>query len=45
MKKFIYMLVLATVVSVSITACSDEEIKPRTELDGAGGTPSDPIRR
>ena len=45
MKKFICMLAFASVLAVSFTACSDEEIKPKTELDGAGGTGSDPIRR
>ncbi len=42
MKKLFYSLVLATFVSVALSACSDEEIKPSTELDnGAGGVQGD----
>jgi len=33
MKKLFYTLVLATFVSVALSACSDEEIKPSTEFD------------
>ncbi|MCU0396838.1 MAG: hypothetical protein MUC73_01925 [Cyclobacteriaceae bacterium] len=45
MKKIIYILLLAFVVSVSFTACTEEEIKPKSELEGLGGNGSDPIRR
>ncbi|WKZ58458.1 MAG: hypothetical protein QY309_11325 [Cyclobacteriaceae bacterium] len=42
MKKLLYSLALALFVSVGLSACSDEEIKPTTELDnGAAGVQGD----
>jgi hypothetical protein len=41
MKKIIYILLLAFAAGVTITSCTEEEIKPSTELNG-GGTASDP---
>lgn len=34
MKKFFYILILSFVSAMSITACTEQEIKPR---DGGGG--------
>lgn len=44
MKKFMYILVLAFVTSVSFTGCSEEEVTPKSELENGGGTGSDPIK-
>jgi hypothetical protein len=41
MKKIIYTLLFAFVSSMTFTACTEEEVKPSTELNG-GGTGSDP---
>lgn len=38
MKKFFYILLLASVVTVSFTSCTEEEVKPRTGENG-GGSP------
>jgi hypothetical protein len=37
MKKVIYTLLLVAVCTLSFTACSEEEIKPSTELENGGG--------
>jgi len=37
MKKLFYFFLLALASSLTITACSDEEIKPSSELDNGGG--------
>lgn len=42
MKKIVYLLLIAFVAALSITACTEEEVVPNTELNG-GGNPSDPI--
>ena len=42
MKKIIYILLFAFVAAISVTACTEEEVVPSTELNG-GGNPSDPI--
>jgi hypothetical protein len=41
MKKFIYIALFAVVTAMSVTACTEEEIKPSTEMNG-GGTDMDP---
>ena len=41
MKKLIYILLFAFVSAMSVTACTEEEISPNTELNG-GGQPSEP---
>jgi len=41
MKKLIYVLLLA-IVTVTVSSCTEEEVKPSTEL-GAGGV-SEPIK-
>jgi hypothetical protein len=40
MKKIIYLLLFAFTASMSITACTEEEVKPQNEL--SSGKPSDP---
>jgi len=42
MKRIIYIILFAFVTALSISACTEEEIKPTNELNG-GGNPSDPI--
>ncbi len=42
MKKLIYIVLLAFVATMSVTACTEEEVKPTTELNGGGGTDKDP---
>jgi hypothetical protein len=37
MKKIIYILLFSFVASLSITACTEEEVTPSTELNGGGG--------
>ncbi|MDH4057627.1 MAG: hypothetical protein OEU76_02630 [Cyclobacteriaceae bacterium] len=44
MKKFMYILAIAFAASISFTACSEEEVTPKSELENGGGTGSDPIR-
>lgn len=36
MKKFIYIALFAIVSAASFSACSDEEIKPQSEMEGSG---------
>jgi hypothetical protein len=42
MKKIIYILLLAFSASVSLSACTEEEVTPSTELKNGGGGVSDP---
>lgn len=37
MKKFIYILFFAFVCAVSFSSCTEEEVKPTSELDNGGG--------
>lgn len=37
MKKVIYTLLLVAACSLTFTACSEEEVKPSTELENGGG--------
>ena len=41
MKKLIYILLVAFTASMSITACTEEEVTPQNEL---AGRPSDPMK-
>ncbi len=41
MKKLFYILSFLIISSITITACSEEEIVPTSEFNG-GGHPSDP---
>ncbi len=40
MRKLIYIAILSIVTAMSVTACTEQEVKPRD--GGAGGTGSDP---
>jgi hypothetical protein len=37
MKKLIYIVLFAFVTAMSVTACTEEEISPHTELNGGAG--------
>jgi hypothetical protein len=37
MKKIIYAILFAMATSFAVTACTEEEVKPNSELDSAGG--------
>ena len=37
MKKLFYILALSLVTSLSITSCTEEEVKPQTDLANGGG--------
>jgi hypothetical protein len=39
MKKLLYLLFLVTLLSTTITSCTEEEIKPQTEGSNSGGSP------
>jgi hypothetical protein len=41
MKKFIYIFLFASVSALSFTACTEEEVKPSTELNGGGSGSAD----
>jgi hypothetical protein len=41
MKKLLYILLFALVSSTTITACTEEEVKPASD----GGAANDPIKR
>lgn len=45
MKKLLYIFLLAFVSALTITACTEEEVKPASELDNGGGAGADPIRK
>lgn len=36
MKKNIYLFLLISITAVSISSCTDEEVKPQTEANGGG---------
>lgn len=45
MKKLFYTLMLAFVLTLSFTSCTEEEIAPKPELENGGGSGSiDPIK-
>jgi hypothetical protein len=46
MKKFLYILLFATVSSMSISACTEESVEPKKEDSGTtgGGTGGDPVK-
>jgi hypothetical protein len=37
MKKLLFILLLISLTSVTITSCTEEEVKPQTESSGVGG--------
>jgi len=36
MKKLIYIVLFAFVTAMSVTACTEEDVKPRTEINAGG---------
>ncbi len=38
MKKFVYTLLIAFAVIFTVTSCTEEEIKPQSELANGGGS-------
>jgi hypothetical protein len=42
MKKLFAIILFASFASVSITSCTEEEVKPQSSTDNAGGSASDP---
>ena len=45
MKKLLYVLLLAASCAFSITSCTEEEVKPNTELDNGGGAGADDLKK
>jgi hypothetical protein len=45
MKKLFYILLFACASSIGFTSCSEEEVKPQTELNNGGGSHIDRIGR
>lgn len=43
MKKLLYIFLLAFVCALTITACTEEEVKPNSELDNGGGAGAEKI--
>ncbi len=43
MKKLFYILFIALVSALTFSACTEEEVAPSTELNGAGGGAADPV--
>ena len=43
MKKLLYIFLLAFVCALTITACTEEEVKPAADLQGGGGQGSETI--
>lgn len=42
MKKLIYIALLAFTLATSFTACTEENVKPKTSEGGGGGGGTDP---
>ncbi|MEJ7646693.1 MAG: hypothetical protein WKF87_19005 [Chryseolinea sp.] len=42
MKKTIYILLIAFATAMTITSCTEEEVKPSTSMRNGGGGASDP---
>ncbi len=42
MKKIIYIIMFSFVAASTITACTEEEVTPSTELNGGGAADKDP---
>jgi hypothetical protein len=46
MKKIIYLLLFVASTIVTVTSCTEEEVKPKSELDsGNGGLEDEGIKR
>lgn len=44
MKKFIYGILFAAVVSITVSSCTEEEVKPSTELENGGANATEKIK-
>jgi hypothetical protein len=44
MKKILYILLLVVVCAATFTACSEDEVTPKTENTNGGGNGQDPIK-
>lgn len=42
MRKFIYIALFAFTIATTFTACTEENVKPKTNEGGAGGGMADP---
>jgi hypothetical protein len=45
MKKLLYIFLLAFVSTLTITACTEEEVKPTSQLDNGGGAGADTMKK
>ena len=45
MKKLLYIFLLAFVCALTITACTEEEVKPTSQLDNGGGTGAEEMKK
>ena len=45
MKKLFYILLLTIASAVTITSCTEEEVKPNSELDNGGGAGAEAVVR
>jgi hypothetical protein len=45
MKKLLYIFLLSTVCALSVSSCTEEEVKPNTELDNGGGAGAEEVKR
>jgi hypothetical protein len=45
MKKLLYIFLLAFVCALTITACTEEEVKPTSQLDNGGGAGAETIKK
>ena len=43
MKKLVYIILISFAASMSLTACTEEEILPDNNVVGTSGKPSDPM--
>jgi hypothetical protein len=44
MKKILYSLLILASLSLTITACTDENVAPKTSEGGGGGGSTDPMK-
>lgn len=43
MKKILYIIMLAFTIATVTVSCTEEEVKPQSDLNGGGGA-SDPLK-
>jgi hypothetical protein len=44
MKKLFYLLLIAGSLTITFTSCTEEEVKPNSELNG-GGASNEPVTK